>query len=179
MPPSKRGAVELNDEHPTERPEPTRPNRVVIVAGTMGVAAIALVSRGGSIHVPDLIGHRAGVGHVGDERLFAVNEPGLALIATEVSACRHRDADLVIDQTPTPRTLVDVGTAIHDHLPSDGRRGRFDGHAGTMIGDICVRVVVQSGRDVDLVVLAWAVLDRAGRARLNGGSRRGVCSARR
>ena len=89
------------------------------------VAAIALVSRGGSVHVPDLIGHRAGVGHVGDEMLFAVNEPGLALIATEVSACRHRDADLVIDQTPTPGTVVDVGTAIHVTIcrPMDGAVG--------------------------------------------------------
>jgi beta-lactam-binding protein with PASTA domain len=63
-----------------------------------------------SVHVPDLIGTPADP--VGDNLAFTAETVGLTVDVIDVSNCRVRDTNLVVKQSPAPRTRVPAGTSV-------------------------------------------------------------------
>lgn len=110
----------LDDSDPGT-PEPAgtserrRPSRLLVVSAalTLGalVGGLAVLSRADtSVRVPDLIGRPAGP--VGDNLAFTADTVGLTADVIDVSNCRVRDTNIVVKQSPAPRTRVPAGTTV-------------------------------------------------------------------
>jgi beta-lactam-binding protein with PASTA domain len=111
--------ADLNNEAEAVTPERTeksgRPSRLLVasVALAIGgmVAGLAVWSRAeASVRVPDLIGRPADP--VGDNLAFTADTVDLTVDLIDVSECRVRDTNLVVKQSPAPRTRVSAGTSV-------------------------------------------------------------------
>ena len=63
-----------------------------------------------SARVPDLVGTPADP--VGGNLAFTADTSGLTVDVIDVSDCRVRDTNLVVRQSPAPRTSVSTGTSV-------------------------------------------------------------------
>ena len=111
---------DLDEDVDAGTPEATekirrRPSRPFLLSAALAigliVAGLAIWSRADtSIHVPDLIGRP--VDPVGDNLAFTADTIGLTIDVIDLSDCRVRDTNLVVKQSPAPRTRVSAGTSI-------------------------------------------------------------------
>jgi beta-lactam-binding protein with PASTA domain len=98
-----------------ERTRRRRPSRVLVVSVALAigvvVAGLVVMSRAdASVRVPDLIGTPADP--VGDNLAFTAETVGLTVDLVDVSDCRAWDTNLVVNQSPAPRTRVPAGTSV-------------------------------------------------------------------
>jgi beta-lactam-binding protein with PASTA domain len=111
---------DLNEDVDAGTPEATerirrRPNRPFLLSAALAiglmVAGLAMWSRADtSIHIPDLIGRP--VDPVGDNLAFTFDTIGLTIDVIDLSDCRVRNTNLVVKQSPAPRTRVSAGTLV-------------------------------------------------------------------
>jgi len=113
--------ADLDDDVESSTPEPTEKigrrgsSRLLVVAVALAVgvvvAGLAALSRAdASVRVPDLMGRP--VDPVGDNLAFTADTVGLTIDVINVSDCRVRDTNLVVKQSPAPRTRVSAGTLV-------------------------------------------------------------------
>ncbi len=115
------GEGPTNDDVDTGTPEPTeeikrrRPSRLLVLSVALAIGVVvgglAVLSRAdSSVRVPDLVGTPADP--VGDNLAFTADTIGLTVDVIDVSDCRVRDTNLVVRQSPAPRTSVSTGTSV-------------------------------------------------------------------